>query len=637
MVLGRTCLLFVLLVYVTCEIIRYDSFKGTPINDVEYKDTIKRNTTFWCVNQIQPCDHNEGRRVDGSCNNLKHPTRGATHTPFYRLLPATYDTEQDRFEPRKASDGGPLPLARHLRTSLVAEGKVPDQVFTQLVTHSLAFHVSDIVSLQDTVNYIIWKPYCCLPKGKTDPSCTPNEVPIDDPVHRFSGIRCLNLTRPETFQSSGCVENGTVPERIVSSTPAMDLSQMYGNLYEALEKKGRKFTNGLLQYEIEDGRIWPPSTKTKVDLCLLNQKPAETRCHAMPEDGANTLLGINLFSIWFWRNHNRIADTLSELNPCWCDDKLFYTARDINIATWTQIVFYELMPLLMGKDNLLRDSVISSSPGFRDLYNDQKVPQIALEYPFATRWFHVMQEGSLKLYHPDGHYLREFPIVNLTLRTGWLAVDDNLDYVTQGSFRQPTAKGDDNIVDPDISEVGLGPHQHAFDIMTSDLAKNRLFGFQSYITYRKFCFGKTYDTFDDLKEVFEPERLEMLKERYNTVDDIDLIAGMWLERKVKGGYIPETLYCIMSEQMMRFVVSDRHWYERPNRPNAFTAEQLMEIRKVSVSRLLCDNGDKVSRIQPHGFLREGPKNQICSCNEIPGMDLNAWKDSSCKTASHYNQ
>lgn len=54
------------------------------------------------------------------------------------------------------------------------------------------------------------------------------------------------------------------------------------------------------------------------------------------------------------------------------------------------------------------------------------------------------------------------------------------------------------------------------------------------------------------------------------MEDIDLMAGIWLERPVKGGVVPSTLYCVVVEQLRRSLVSDRHWYERPNRPNAFT-------------------------------------------------------------------
>ena len=63
-------------------------------------------------------------------------------------------------------------------------------------------------------NYVSWRPYCCKEAGRTDYACTPNKVPKTDYVHRFSGIRCLNMTRPLTFQTSGCLANTTTPLRV---------------------------------------------------------------------------------------------------------------------------------------------------------------------------------------------------------------------------------------------------------------------------------------------------------------------------------------------------------------------------------------------------------------------------------------
>ncbi|KAL4703134.1 hypothetical protein ACJJTC_010691 [Scirpophaga incertulas] len=609
-----------------CNIVsHYDTYTGGKITEEEYKEHVKKNTTFWCVKDIVACDPNEWSRVDGSCNNLQHPSYGAIHTPQKRILPAAYDTD---FEPRRAKDGSPLPLARYLRTSLMPQGKVPDQVFTQLVTYILPFFTSDAGTLQDTINYVLWKPYCCEAKGKCDRSCIPNKVPDLDPVHRFSNVRCMNLTRPESFQSMGCTKNDTTPDRIVSSTPTIDLSTIYGNSMESLNKKGRQFEKGLLKSEFEDGREWPPSTNSKINICLLNQKPAETRCHSTPEDGSNSIAGINIFTIWFWRHHNYIARALSKTNPCWGDERLFYTARDINIAMYIQILLYELFPLLMGKDNLANNNIISYSPGFRDMYDDQLLPQMSAEFSTGFRWFHAMQEGSLKMFDLEGNYLRKFPIVNMTLRTGFLAVDNNIDYITQGSFRQPCAKAD-YVVDPDISEVILGPFQRAADVFTSDLAKNRYFGFQPYVKYKQFCNNKNYASFDDLLDSMDPERVEMLKDRYKDVEDIDLLAGLWLEKHIDGGYIPSTLFCLISEQMLRSISFDRHWYERPNRPHAFNYQQLAEIRKSSISRLLCDVADKVTKIQPKGFLRAGSGNQIQSCERLQKINFNAWADNSC--------
>ncbi|CAK1604587.1 unnamed protein product [Parnassius mnemosyne] len=602
--------------------INYDSFTGAPISLEEMKIRDVENITFWCTNEIELCDPEEGKRVDGSCNNLRYPSRGAPHTPTYRLLPAIYDKD---FEPRLSNSGHSLPLARFLRTSLLAEGRLPDQKYTTLATNFLVFMTADVLSVQDTVKFIIWKPYCCQPKGKTDRDCVPNKIPDDDPVHRFSNIRCLNMTRPESFQSIGCIRNDTVPERIVSATPAFDLSLLYGNSLQSLSEKGRLFKGGLLKYEVENGRIWPPSGS---DRCILNQKPQETRCHNTPEDGVNNLAGINLLSIWFWRLHNFIATGLSKVNPCWNDDKLFYTARDINIAIFLQILLYELLPAYFGYDNLLKDGVLSPTPGFRDYYNEHLFPQISLEFPFVLRWFHTTQEGNMNLYDTLGCYLKKVPIVNMTLRTGFFGVDDNMDYVTQGNFRQAAAKAD-YIVDPDIAEVGLGPQQLATDLLTNDLAKNRLFGFQPYIKYRELCFKKSLKTFDDLLQAIDPERVELLKEVYENVEDIDLMAGIWLEKLIEGGNVPPTLYCIVVEQFLRAIASDRHWYERPNRPNAFTCEQLKEIRKATVARLLCDVGDKVTHIQRRAFYRISPNNPLCNCNNIDFVNFWAWKDPKC--------
>ncbi|CAG4966572.1 unnamed protein product [Parnassius apollo] len=549
-------LLYILLVTGTYAklMINFDSFTGTPISLEEVKRQEKKNITFWCINQIEPCDPEEGRRVDGSCNNLRYPQRGASHTPTYRLLPAVYDKN---FEPRLSKSGHSLPLARRLRTSLLAVGRLPDQQLTTLATNFLVFMTTDVLSLHDTVKYIIWKPYCCQRKGKADRDCVPNKIPADDPVHRFSNIRCLNMTRPESFQSIGCIRNDTVPERIITSTPSFDLSIIYGSTLKSLMERGRLFQDGLLKYEVENGRIWPPSVKTGGGVCFLNQKPQETRCHNTPEDGVNSLAGVNLFSVWFWRLHNFIATGLSTVNPCWDDDKLFYTARDINIAIALQIIFYELLPAYFGLENLFRDGVLSPTLGFRDYYNENLFPQISLEFPFVLRWFHTTQEGNMNLYDTQGNYLKKVPIVNLTLRTGYFGIDDNMDYVTQGNFRQATANPD-YIVDPDIVEVGLGPHQRASDILTNDLAKNRYFGFQPYIKYREFCFKQSFKTFDDLLYAIDPERVELLKEIYENVKDIDLIAGIWLERLIEGGRVPPTLYCVVVEQLLRVIASDRH-------------------------------------------------------------------------------
>ncbi|XP_072940468.1 salivary peroxidase/catechol oxidase-like [Epargyreus clarus] len=617
-------------------VVYYDTYTGRFITLEKYREHQKNNNTFWCTGEfLRECDLHEYRRIDGTCNNLKYPTRGSRHTPPYRLLSPEYDRAPE-FDPRRAKDGQALPLARLVRTTLLPEGRVPDQHFTQLLSYTLVALSGDVIAIFDTVNYVLWKPYCCAPRGRTDRECVPNAIPEDDPVHQFSGIRCQNMTRPRSFQSAGCVKNDTAPVRLVSSTPAFDLSNIYGNTPSALNTKGRLFEGGLLKFEIENDKIWPPSSRTQANVCLLNERPRETRCHDGPDQGGNGILGTNLFLIWIWRHHNFIATQLAQVNPCWDDEKLFQAARDINIAYMMQIYYYEMLGSLMGHANLVRDGVLSENQGFRYLYNDEAYPQISLEYPFTLRWAHLLQEAKVKMYDAEGYHLKDIKMVNLTLRTGYLV--DNLEFITQGAFRQASGKLD-YVIDPDISEKSLGPHQRLLDVTTNDLGKNRYFGFAPYVKYKELCFGKSYKRFEDLLDSIDPERVEQLAEVYKHLEDIDLIAGMWMERPIYGGSVPPTFYCIMVDQLLRTIVSDRHWYESPNRPHAFTIEQLLEVRKATIARFLCDVGDSVTEIQPKAFYRAGPHNQMRSCEVIPKMDFRAWKDYNCdsKDQDIYNK
>ena len=57
----------------------------------------------------------------------------------------------------------------------------------------------------------------------------------------------------------------------------------------------------------------------------------------------------------------------------------------------------------------------------------------------------------------------------------------------------------------------------------------------------------------------------------------------------------------------------------------FTTEELKEIRKVSLARILCDNTKDVTKMQPHAFMTSNSKdNREVSCDDtskIPKLDI----------------
>ncbi|CAH1644593.1 unnamed protein product [Spodoptera littoralis] len=150
---------------------------------------------------------------------------------------------------------------------------------------------------------------------------------------------------------------------------------------------------------------------------------------------------------------------------------------------------------------MIRDGLIGRGGGFRDLYDENIEPRMSDEYFYGMRWFHMLQKTSMKLYDKDGYYIKTYPMVNVTARTGFFAVDNNMQHIIQGSFRQ---------------------------------------------------LGGSIDWTVDY------DRLHRLMEVYEDPKDIELMAALWLEKPVEGGRIPETLYCLLTEQYRRSIKSDRH-------------------------------------------------------------------------------
>ena len=69
-------------------------------------------------------------------------------------------------------------------------------------------------------------------------------------------------------------------------------------------------------------------------------------------------------------------------------------------------------------------------------------------------------------------------------------------------------------------------------------------------------------------------------------------------------------------------------YENDLPPSSFTSEQLGEIRKSSLARILCDNGDRTDFIQPLAMVSSDiflNAFQYCNTQIIPQIDLEKWQ------------
>lgn len=90
------------------------------------------------------------------------------------------------------------------------------------------------------------------------------------------------------------------------------------------------------------------------------------------------------------------------------------------------------------------------------------------------------------------------------------------------------------------------------------------------------------------------------------MDDIEVWSAGISEYPNPGALLGPTFSCIIAEQFSNVRRGDRFWYENYNKDSYFTPEQLKEIRKVKMARLLCENADDIETIQLFPFLTADP-------------------------------
>lgn len=130
------------------------------------------------------------------------------------------------------------------------------------------------------------------------------------------------------------------------------------------------------------------------------------------------------------------------------------------------------------------------------------------------------------------------------------------------------------------------------DLVALNIQRGRDHGLQGYVKYREMCGLSRVSSFNDLKSIFsDPQVADVMSQLYRHVDDLDLFISGTSERPLPGAIVGPTFACIIGEQFRRIKEGDRFWYENANLETSFTADQLAEIKKVTLGKVLCDNSD----------------------------------------------
>uniref|UniRef100_A0A146M0F8 Peroxidase n=1 Tax=Lygus hesperus TaxID=30085 RepID=A0A146M0F8_LYGHE len=577
-----------------------------------------------------PCQKSKYRTIDGSCNSLRNPSQGTPNTKYNRLLPPRYS--DGIHLPPVSVTGNKLPGARLVSIVLFPDKPIPDPVWTlssmqwgQIITHDMSMAMGTTQT----------KPYanqCCssdgrlaLPSDRAPGQCYAIEIPDDDPLYSKFGQQCMNFIRSTTDVDRGCAPPHAQPhEQMVTVTHYLDASLVYGSDVQTAAAL-REGARGRLKVDVRGGRQWPPPATNKSATCATQDD--DEPCYRFGDVRANQNPQLTVLQIILLREHNRLADNLYHLNPHWDDERLYQEARRILIAEYQHINYAEWLPIFIGTNNMVKYGLLYKTDGFVNDYREDVEPNVLNGHATAAfRYFHSAIQGQI---HLIGEQRKTFGALRLSdffNRPGVIEEGDNMDSLTRGLATQNQEEVDPFLTSEITDYLFRNGMPFGRDLRAIDIQRGRDHGLSSYNDYRQFCGLPKAHSFQDFGDYISPENIEKIALLYAHPDDVDLVVGGSLEKHIKDTLSGPTFLCIMLEQFYRTRVSDRFFYETGNPHVGFTPEQLREIRKSTVSRLFCDNGDHIQYMQPEGFRVIGEKNPLLPCDAIPAIDLRYWKE-----------
>ncbi|GAB0090251.1 Peroxidasin [Sergentomyia squamirostris] len=588
------------------------------------------------------CFHGKYRTVDGTCNNLGNPTWGASLTGFRRILSPIYENELSMpvgWTKGRLYNGFLLPSARLVSSKMITTEEIsPDNRITHMVMQWGQFLDHDLDHAIPSVSSESWDGVDCKKTCDYAAPCYPIEVPPND--IRVNNRRCLDFVRSSAICGSGqtSVLFGTVQprEQINQLTSFLDASQVYGY--------SKQFASDLRNLTVEEGKLriglhfpgqkplLPFASPTDGIDCRREIGESNVNCFTAGDIRVNEQVGLlAMHTIWF-REHNRIADTLKYYNPQWDGETLYQESRKIVGAQMQHITYAHWLPLILGDEGM---RMLGEYRG----YDPQMNPSISNEFATAAlRFGHSLINPILHRY--DANY-KEIPQGHLPLHRAFfspwrLVYEGGVDPLMRGLFLTPAKlkKPTENLNSELTEKLFHSAHAVALDLAAINIQRSRDHAIPSYNDYRKVCNLTVATTFDDFsKEISSADVRKHLKEIYGHPSNVDIWVGGILEDQVEGGKVGPLFRCLLVEQFRRLRDGDRFWYESPS---VFKPDQLIQVKQSSLARVLCDNTDNITEISENVFLLSHLQDGMKSCEKVPEMNLRFWMDcSGCNPRPHH--
>ena len=342
------------------------------------------------------------------------------------------------------------------------------------------------------------------------------------------------------------------------------------------------------------------------------------QCYLAGDSRVNQVISLTVMHTLWMREHNRIAEELSTINPHWDEETLFQEARQIVGAEMQKITYKDYLPLVLGD---LYDLIPEYSG-----YDINVYPNTINSYDAAAfRFGHSQIRSSLS--RLDESY-EPIPEGSLNLVSAFFAPHEfdaagGADPILRGLVTDPQGEVDEFLSHFITNHLfAANATSPGLDLASTNIQRGRDHGIPPYLTWKRWALEEC-----GLESDFNHDQTEaQLLQTYGSLETVDLFVGGLAESPLGGGLVGATFACIFAKTFQNLRDGDRLYYENSDLLTAsFTAKQRAEIEKTSLSRVICDNSDNIQAIQVNAFRTNQPR---VDCSSLPSMDLTAWEENS---------
>jgi len=611
---------------------------GLSVDEIEHGLPLI-DTSKTLVREICPaflsnvhCQPGKYRRYDGLCNNLKHPTWGAVQSSFARLLKPVYSDAIS--DPRVGHHGSTLPPPRIVSRTIHPDEGYHDHAATilliswgQFMDHDLTLTATPL----DPVTRNEPEECCHRAPNARNPYCLEISIPHDDPFYGVYGVRCIDFVRGFPGTRAGCRLGSRNQFNIL--TAIIDGNTVYG-VEENFARSLRSGYGGLLrmnpvfaQYGLHD--LLPLKLDIPDEGCTRPNR--SMYCFDAGEIRVNEQLVLTCMHTLMAREHNRVAHKLGEVNPHWDDETVYQETRRVVIAEIQHITYNEFLPLVLGKEVMAKFGLLLQKEGFWDGYDPNVNPGVLASFSAAAfRFGHSLLPTNVERWSKAHKFIASRRLRDLIRQPFDLYRAGVIDEYFMGMSNQVAQAMDDSVTQEVTNHLFRKPGQpFGVDLAAFNMQRGREFGLPSYMEYRKYCGLPGATGWDDLFGSMNNITVKRYSQIYVHPQDIDLWSGGVSERPLPGAMVGPTFACIIASQFSNARRGDRFWYELGGHPHSFTPEQLGELRKARLARVVCDNTDIIDTIQLYPMVL--PDHEInprvpCRSGVLLNLDFSKWAD-----------